>query len=198
MLGEGEQCGLGLERVGDSQHAAVVLEAAHHAVGQRGQARLDAEDVEEVSLESGFKTVRCIVDIVAHAFGGGFEGWKIIGIFLQEIGNRLGDHIVARGERLSRRVAGFGRLKVPQLVEEFENGAANGGMMGGQIADVGVGEVGIGENIVAEHFHEIARQPRIVAFGQFSRLNPEITRDAEQQRHRDAAPIVLDEVEIGR
>ncbi len=85
-----------------------------------------------------------------------------------------------------------------QLVKEFEDSATDSGVLGGQVADVGVGEIGIGENVVAEHFHEIAGQPSIVAFGQFARLDAKIPCDPEQQWHGDAATVVFDQVEIGR
>jgi hypothetical protein len=61
-----------------------------------------------------------------------------------------------------------------------------------------VGDVGVGEHVVAEHLHEVAGEPPLVAVDQFARSSTEIAGDLEQQRHRDLAAIVLDEVEIAR
>ena len=85
---------------------------------------------------------------------------------------------------------------MPHLIEKLQHRPPHRRVMGGQIADIGVGQIGIGENVIAEHFHQIPGQPRIVAFGQLARLHPEITGDAEQQRHRDAPAVVLDEIEV--
>ena len=65
-----------------------------------------------------------------------------------------------------------------------------------EIADLDIGDVGIGEDVVAEHLHEVAGQPALVAVGEFPGLDAEIAGDLEEQRHRDLAAVVLDQIEV--
>jgi hypothetical protein len=119
----------------------------------------------------------------------------VIGIFLEEIGNRVGRQVEGLGlGRPNRQGAGFGHQ--PIAVIELENGPRRRRIGLGQVADFEIGHVAVGKDIVAKGFHEVAEQPALVAVDQLTRLDAEIARDRKQQRHRHLAPVVLDQVQV--
>jgi len=197
MVGDGEKGAFGGQGVGDFENAAIGGETAGHAGGQRDEAPVLAEDVLQPGLEAEFKTLGGVVNVVAHAFGGGLDGGEVVGVFLQEVGNRIGGAVVLTGFVGIGGQGGAALLvDVAIFVEQAHDGAGDGGIGLGEVANILIGEVGVGEQIIAEKLHQVAGQPGIVAFGQFARLDAEIAGDGKEQGHGNVAPVVLYQVQI--
>ncbi|MNY65572.1 hypothetical protein D3C86_2028600 [compost metagenome] len=96
-MGHQEQGRFGRQDIGNQQVLPPLVELAGNALGQGGQAHLDAEDVEQVGAQPIVEIVTAMVDIGANALGGGFQRRKMVGVFLEEIGNGVGGEVERLG-----------------------------------------------------------------------------------------------------
>ena len=132
---------------------------------------------------------------MTDALGGRLQRREIIAVFLQEIRDAVCRHVQAGlrdGDRARQPLLAQRQI----FVEQPHDGPAHQGITRRYVMDIEIGERQIGENLVAEDLHQIAGQARMVAFRQFARIDAEILRQLEQQRHRDAPPVVLDQIQI--
>ena len=195
MVGDEEHGGFARQDIGDHQRLAAAIVVAGNAARQRSQAHIEPEDVEQITLEAVVEIVGHGVDLAANAFGGGLERGEVVGVGLQEIRDGVRGEVERGGFGIlgqHRRATGEAAVSVIKL--EHSPGGSGIGLR--QVADFQIGQIAVGKQIVAKGFHQIPGQPALVTIDQLARFHPEISGNGKQQRHRDLAAIVLDQIEI--
>ena len=138
-----------------------------------------------------------------EGFGAGLELGEVIQVALDQIGDLLRGKVrgVDRlqgsvGERGRERLRPFARNPVGTVEREHRPG--RGGGRAGQLPQLGGGHVVGLQDRVAEHLHQLGDRPGLPLGGERLQVEIEDLGHADEERCRERAPVVLDQVQVAR